>query len=95
MTKHSPPDAVDNLLACRALDEPLCFAEDGHLNRIPHSVANIYIIILIGPLEHLVIGASEEGPAGGYDCGELKHVICMEAESANGQNLAQSSARLG
>ena len=91
-----PPNPINDFLTRRALDEPLGLAQDGHLDRVPDSVLQhvVVIIVLSRAREERVGRPSVHRPARGEREGEVEHVLRVRAEGTCREDLAQVRARL-
>ncbi len=92
---NSPPDAVNNSLTRRALDEPLRLTQDGHLNRVPDPIFQVIIVLFASTRQKPRWCAGVDGPSRGQYKRKLQHVMCMFAQGTHGENLAEVGTSAG
>ena len=91
----SPPDAINNLLARRTLDETPRLTQNGHLYRVADAFLQIIVMFFTRPLKEPGWGTGIDWPTRGEDEGELKHVGRVFAQCAYSKNLAEVGSSPG
>lgn len=88
-----PPNAINDLLTRRALDEALRLADYRDLNRVSHALLEVVVALLPCALEQLGVRAGVDLPARRERERELEHVARVHAEGTNGEDFAERGAR--
>jgi hypothetical protein len=80
---------TDNVLTRRALDEPFGVADNGHFDRIAHTLTDIkFISGLVCKFTQIGRRTGKNGPGGGASGCELEGGVCVVAEGADGEDFA-------